>query len=105
MDSLERRYNCSKNYLLNAVNDMLELQGAKQLRSNAQTGVAFFAVRMYRTWREYRLEVWPDEDGCGLRLTQLNGSDSTHWLQRILALLESLLQIEKTPHDMGNTES
>ncbi|MDR0818250.1 MAG: hypothetical protein LBN43_01595 [Oscillospiraceae bacterium] len=93
MENNERSYNLTKNELLNAIQDMVELQNGKIKLSDTQNGKLSFTVKMYGKKWEIRFQVTESENNqCNVQL-DIDG-DTGSREQRIdnqFALLESLM--------------
>jgi hypothetical protein len=90
-----KTYLQSKNSLLNAVNDIIELQKGKVVHSDTPNGQIWFLVRMYS--RKWELRYTVSEIGINHSKVHLeitgNAADKDALVRREFALLDSMMQI------------
>jgi hypothetical protein len=88
-------YSQPKSSLLNAINDIIELQKGKVVHSDTPNGQIWFLVRMYSQKWEFRFTV--SEIGANRSTVHLeingNATDKDALIRREFALLDSLMQI------------
>jgi len=82
--------------VLNAINDIVELQNAKLIFSDTPHGKINFVVKMYTSRWEHRFTVTGiDVNKCSVRLELGQESpDSESQIKREFALLDSMLMEE-----------
>lgn len=95
----ERAYPVSREYLLNIISDIIELQHGKETGSDTTKGVIRFSTAMYRSWYSYSFTIYAAGGEYRVRLETDGEKDSDR--QRVLqmfALFESLMSPPK-PRD------
>lgn len=89
----EKRYPVSREYLLNLICDIKELQKGKDMKSDTTQGNISFSTVMYGFRYEFHFTVTPDENDTLLRLETGGSTDNDRQrIRQMLALLESLMK-------------
>lgn len=88
----ERCYPAGREYLLNLISDIIELQNGKHVESDTAKGHVAFSVRMYGFRHPYRFAISEEGALCRVRMeTDGVAEKDRHRLYQMFALLESLM--------------
>lgn len=88
----ERYYPAGREYLLNLISDIIELQNGKHVESDTAKGHVAFSVRMYGFRHPYRFAISEEGALCRVRMETDGAAESDeHRLYQMFALLESLM--------------
>lgn len=88
----ERVYPVSREYLLNIISDIIELQNGKETGSDTRKGRVCFSASMYGFRYEYIFTVLANGSGCSVKL-QTNGEmeKDKERVSKMFALMESFM--------------
>ncbi len=88
----ERCYPVSREYLLNVVNDIIELQKAQNITSDTSQGKIGFSVQMYGFHHQYDFAIRKEDGRCHVALTtDGDTAQDQKRLGRMFSLLENLM--------------
>ena len=90
--SEERNYSVSREYLLNIISDIIELQNGKETGSDTRQGRICFSSTMYGFRYDYIFSVLENGNGCsvGIKTNGEQEKDKERVL-KMFALMESMM--------------
>lgn len=88
----KRCYPLSREYLLNLISDIIELQNGRDVQADSTRGVVRFTNRMYGFRHEYAITLFSGDGLCcvAIETDGARGGDKER-LRQMFALLESMM--------------